>query len=1137
MSAPVLVRTSTGATDAGGVWAASGAAGTAGDVVIVQILQDGTSNGVVSFTGASHIENLAGTDNAWTQIMGPNADGSFPVGSPAQARQFLFIGRLIDTTAPTISGGNSTSEDLYWKFHEFSGVSVGTTLAEVIENGTAFDCLLVGVGGTNDSIVGASGTNEMIAQSFVSPGAATLSEVALYLGNIGPPSDNLVLEIQTDSAGSPSGSVVGTIATIAAADLPNGSVIIVRRTCSIALSASTTYWIVGRRSGTRDANYFTIYRANVSLYSGGVAKNRNNGTWSAALSGDFPFRLSFNSDYGPINVVGTIPDVNDADVTTLGSERLVLNFIGIADDNAISVFAGQKGGGWYLSTSYAEPSGTDGAIALQIGSSFTIGMTPGPSGSMSVGSVAFQRRGMSFVATGNMLGVYVQPTKTGAPTDDMVVEIQTDSGGHPSGSVVNSATIPNVDFGSTTENSHPKYYPLAATLTPSLTYWLVFRRTGSLNDSNYPSVAWGTDLYSNGGTQYYNGSVWSDTLDSSDIAFGIVTETINTVGGGSFVQADGTDGWGVVGFALKPEVSGPATYYGIIATALTFTKAVSGTKQTFGQIAAPFTFIKAVLGQRTAFGQIAATFTFAKEVSAIKRAFGQITAPFIFTKDVSGTKQTFGQIIAPFTFVKDVTGIKSTFGQIVAPFTFAKNVIGQRTTFGQISSSFIFTKAVGGISIFINRISTTFTFNKSVSGTKKTFSQISVPFTFTKDVSGTKQTFGQIVAPFIFAKEVAGQLRTFGQITASFTFVKDVVASKTTFGQIAVPFTFIKSVAGFKTTFGQISTAIVIDIVTIAERVATTFYGIVSAPFTFTKEVIGQRITFGQTITTLTFTKTVSGVRETFGQIVVPFVFTKSVNGVRTALGQIAALFTFNRVVSGQRTTFSRVDLPLIFTDQTSGQKETFGQVGFPINLTFDVVAEMQGIRFGATSMSLVFDKNVAGTKETFGQTSSPYLFDRSSQAFRTTFGVFDRPFTFVKETIGRKETFGSFAFPINANIVVAGRRGASGQIALSLVFGEQTVGRRGAFGRIAAPYTFGAELQGRLEVFSSLDFPIDFVVDVETGRVTTHSTLALELLLGLETAGIIRSSNIILNMAKALYLGSTSVDAIYTDSQKVWPK
>ncbi len=126
------ITASTGATDAGGAFTATGSApGAAGRIIILQIVQDGTTDGAVTFTSATNIENLAGTDNAWTAI------GEFSVGASDEARQYLWIGRSLSTSAPTFTGGNSTSEDVYFRMYEFSGVSVGTTLATVIENVTA----------------------------------------------------------------------------------------------------------------------------------------------------------------------------------------------------------------------------------------------------------------------------------------------------------------------------------------------------------------------------------------------------------------------------------------------------------------------------------------------------------------------------------------------------------------------------------------------------------------------------------------------------------------------------------------------------------------------------------------------------------------------------------------------------------------------------------------------------------------------------------------------------------------------------------------------------------------------------------------------------------------------------------------
>jgi hypothetical protein len=136
MAAPSFVSAATGATDAGGAWSYTcQTPGAAGRLIIVQLLQDGSTN-AIAVTGASNIENLAGTDNAWTQVPGLDTGGSFSLGSTL-ALQFLYIGRSLSTSAPTISGTNSTSEDLYIRSYEFMNVAAGTTLEQVIENGTA----------------------------------------------------------------------------------------------------------------------------------------------------------------------------------------------------------------------------------------------------------------------------------------------------------------------------------------------------------------------------------------------------------------------------------------------------------------------------------------------------------------------------------------------------------------------------------------------------------------------------------------------------------------------------------------------------------------------------------------------------------------------------------------------------------------------------------------------------------------------------------------------------------------------------------------------------------------------------------------------------------------------------------------
>jgi len=150
-------------------------------------------------------------------------------------------------------------------------------------------------------INGVGGTEEQLAQSFLVPGPMTLTEVRLTLSKGGTPSDNVVLEIQSDSGGSPSGTVIGTIATVAASSY-TGADTLYAYPCGIALPAAASYWIVARRSGARDtANYVGWAAHSPSAYPDGTAATRGSGTW-AAIAADLLFAASFTVP-GDTNVI------------------------------------------------------------------------------------------------------------------------------------------------------------------------------------------------------------------------------------------------------------------------------------------------------------------------------------------------------------------------------------------------------------------------------------------------------------------------------------------------------------------------------------------------------------------------------------------------------------------------------------------------------------------------------------------------------------------------------------------------------------------------------------------------------------------------------------------------------------------
>lgn len=260
-----------------------------------------------------------------------------------------------------------------------------------------------------------------------------------------------------------------------------------------------------------------------------------------------------NSTAGGTSTAGATASasVADAAVTTLGPDRLALNFTGINDDNAQSEFSGQTGGKWFeLEGEYADSGGTDASIGVQLGAIFDIGgLNLGST--RNTGTTTWEQRAQSFVATGNMQGVWVNLSKAGAPADNFLVEIQTDNAGVPSGSVVASAdAIAGTTLLTTLAGLSPRYIPLAATLTATQTYWVVFRRSGSLdNTNNY--VLYGAANIVTGSSSYYVTGAWTAADAVNDIGIGVVTSTTGgTIDGGTFTQVDGTDTWCTVGFAL-----------------------------------------------------------------------------------------------------------------------------------------------------------------------------------------------------------------------------------------------------------------------------------------------------------------------------------------------------------------------------------------------------------------------------------------------------------------------------------------------------------------------------------------------------------------------------------------------------------
>jgi hypothetical protein len=100
-----------------------------------------------------------------------------------------------------------------------------------------------------------------------------------------------------------------------------------------------------------------------------------------------------------VNGFGTSTTCSDTGVTTLGADRLALNFVGITDDaTGLAAFAGETGGDWALATAiYATATGTDGTIGLMSAAMASAGTIDG--GSDAITSLPWGVVGFALIGT------------------------------------------------------------------------------------------------------------------------------------------------------------------------------------------------------------------------------------------------------------------------------------------------------------------------------------------------------------------------------------------------------------------------------------------------------------------------------------------------------------------------------------------------------------------------------------------------------------------------------------------------------------------------------------------------------------------------------------------------------------------
>lgn len=233
------------------------------------------------------------------------------------------------------------------------------------------------------------------------------------------------------------------------------------------------------------------------------------------------------SDTGSINEFGTkerIIPMSDASDTQAENRRDVVLSKG-KDVNPLVEFAGIsepeiQASGWWQTLDWLYYS-HDAGIEANADEDATQDL-----GSAAGNEKIAQSFQLSSSTPWNIFNCSLKMNYVGAPTDDVYVNIKSDSGGLP-GSVVTTAVLTYVDFPDTADwvTFNFATNPL---LSLGTTYWIEIDRIDPVSGTNYYQVAVDEGLnYTSGVLKLWNGSSWVDRGTDADLSFklGGVEET------------------------------------------------------------------------------------------------------------------------------------------------------------------------------------------------------------------------------------------------------------------------------------------------------------------------------------------------------------------------------------------------------------------------------------------------------------------------------------------------------------------------------------------------------------------------------------------------------------------------------------
>jgi hypothetical protein len=678
-----------------------------------------------------------------------------------------------------------------------------------------------------------------------------------------------------------------------------------------------------------------------------------------------------------------------------------------------------------------------------------------------------------FVAGSSMLKEVRAWLKTsGSPTDSAVVELWT-GGSSPSATLGVIAVIPAVSL-TTTEAQFT--WPCSIPLAQGQTYWVVFRRSGALSDTDYFRVR-GTATNPGGWTVAQNYNSTTSGWSAAGLPYLTVrTETAPYAAPGAFAaeltetttRLDNLRGGPLF-------VAAPTTYYGVVAAPSSFAAVTQAQRQTFGTVAVPLAASITTAGDISA-GLVPVGASVAVPF-AVRAAVGASrTAPYVVASAVGVSRS------APYV-VRTALGASRSAPYAVAiavgtsrasPFLVAQLAATSRTT------PYVVRSIVGGsraspyvLIAYVGASRTSPFIVRGAVGTSR-----SLPYALIAAL-GTSRGTPYAVTTLVGAGRTApygvGTLIGASRVAPYVARTALGTSRSSPYGVTSLLGASRSAPYGVATSVGAArSTPYTLSVLASANR--STPYALVAlasanrtTPYTLSALAGASRTTPYALIARLggsrstPYTVAVIGAQTYFGVVAVPATFAATTAARRKTFGGFSAPFSAGLVMQGQARRFASFSVPLAFSAATQARRKTFG--GFAAPFTVSAATQARRKTFGQVAVPLTSTIVTAGVSTTgartyFGSFSAPATFAATTQARRKTFGQVAVPLALGAVTQGRRKTFGQLVMPLTGTVVTAGIRRA----------GPQTY-----YGAFAAGFGFRAVTDGRIKTAAEARVQVSF--------------------------------------------------------------